>query len=143
MNDSPSIVKLGDRDWQITALKPAVQNMIAEEACKINSVEKATFEDIVKCFAKNLPSVVRIITLALLNDKERIEKDYQKVYDTIYWETTARDWGNLLIEVLNLIDVGFFFQTTGVIQMFRQQCLERKTTMEEAKKLSPEQNGGK
>ena len=143
MNDSPTIVKLADADWQITALKPAVQNLIAQEACEINKVEKASFEDVCKCFAKNLPSVVKIITLALLNDKERIEKDYDRVYDTIMWESEIKDWGTLLIQVLNLIDVGFFFQITESTQMFRQMSLARKTTMEEARKLSQEQSGVK
>ena len=143
MNDTPTIVKLANADWEITALKPAVQNLIAQEACDINKVEKASFEDVCKCFAHNLPSVVRIITLALLNDKERIEKDYQRVYDTIMWESEIKDWGTLLIQVLQLIDVGFFFQITESTQMFRQMSLARKTTMEEARKLSQEQSGGK
>ena len=143
MNDTPTLVKLADADWKITALKPAVQNLIAQEACDINKVEKASFEDVCKCFAKNLPSVVRIITLALLNDKERIEKDYQRVYETIMWESEMKDWGTLLVQVLELIDVGFFFQITESTQMFRQMSLARKTTMEEAKKLSQGQSGVK
>ena len=143
MNDTPTLVKLANAEWEVTALKPAVQNLIAKEACDINKVEKASFEDICKCFAQNLPSVVRIITLALLNDKERIEKDYQRVYETIMWESEMKDWGTLLVQVLELIDVGFFFQITESTQMFRQMSLARKTTMEEAKKLSQEQSGVK
>ena len=112
MNDTPTIVKLANAEWEVTALKPAVQNLIAKEACDINKVEKASFEDICKCCAQSLPAVVRIITLALLNDKERIEKDYQKVYETIMWESEMKDWGTLLVQVLELIDVGFFFQIT-------------------------------
>ena len=143
MNDTPTLVKLANEEWEVTALKPAVQNLIAKEACDINKVEKASFEDICKCFAQNLPSVVRIITLALLNDKERIEKDYQRVYETIMWESEMKDWGTLLVQVLELIDVGFFFQITESTQMFRQMSLARKTTMEEARKLSQEQSGVK
>ena len=143
MNDTPTIVKLANADWEITALKPAVQNLIAQEACDMNKVEKASLEDVCKCFAQNLPSVVRIITLALLNDKERIDKDYQRVYETIMWESEIKDWGTLLIQVLQLIDVGFFFQITESTQMFRQMSLARKTTMEEAKKLSQGQSGVK
>ena len=143
MNDTPTLVKLANAEWEVTALKPAVQNLIAKEACDINKVEKASFEDICKCFAQNLPSVVRIITLALLNDKERIEKDYQRVYETIMWESEMKEWGTLLVQVLELIDVGFFFQITESTQMFRQMSLARKTTMEEAKKLSQGQSGVK
>ena len=108
MNDTPTLVKLADADWKITALKPAVQNLIAQEACDINKVEKASFEDVCKCFAKNLPSVVRIITLALLNDKERIEKDYQRVYDTIRLECEMMECGRLIVQGLEVIDVSCF-----------------------------------
>lgn len=141
MNDTPTLVKLAGIDWPVTALKPAVQHLIAKEACEINKVENATFEDVIKCFSVNMPSVVRIITLALLNDKERIERDYQKVYDTIFWESDEHDWGTLLYEVLNLIDVSFFFMITKSTQIFRQQTLARKMTMEEQKRLPREQNG--
>lgn len=143
MNDTPTLVKLAGAEWEVTALKPAVQHLIAKEACTINKAEKATFEDIIKCFALNMPSVVRVITLALLNDKEKIEKYYDKVYDTIYWESDSHEWGTLLYEVLNLLDVGFFFQITESVQMFRQQTLTRKITTEERKKLLQEQNGDK
>lgn len=143
MNDTPTLVTLANAEWEITALKPAVQHLIAKEACTIHKVENASFGDVLLGFNGNLPSVVRIITLALLNDKERIEKEYDKVYDTLMWESEIKDWGKLLFEVLNLIDVGFFFQITDATQMFRQMSLARKTTMEEAKRLSLEQNGGK
>ena len=136
MNDSPTIVKLQGTEWQIHALKPGTQWLIAEEACKIVKGENMSMGDVIKEFATNLPSVAKVITLALLNDKERIEKDYQKVYETIMWESEMKDWGTLLVQVLELIDVGFFFQITESTQMFRQMSLARKTTMEEAKKLS-------
>ena len=143
MNDTPTIVKLANAEWEVTALKPAVQNLIAKEACDINKVEKASFEDICKCFAQNLPSVVRIITLALLNDKERIEKDYHRGYEKNKREYEKKAWGTLLVQVWERIDVGFFFQITESTQMFRQMSLARKTTMEEARKLSQEQSGVK
>lgn len=143
MTDSPTKVKLADIDWNITALKPAVQWEIAKIACEINKVEKATFGDILKGFSGNLPSVVRIVTLALLNDKKRIEEEYDKVYDTLMWESKPEEWGTLLFEILSLCDVGFFLQTTNAVQMFRQLTLERKTTMKERRQLSQEPNGEK
>lgn len=143
MNDTPTLVRLAGAEWEVTALKPAVQNLIAKEACTICKVENASMGDVLKSFDGNLPSVVRIITLALLNDKERIARDYDKVYDTLMWESEIKDWSKLLFEVLNLLDVGFFFQITDATQTFRQMSLARKTTMEEARKLLPVQNGGK
>ena len=42
--------------------------------------------DVIKEFATNLPSVAKVITLALLNDKERIKsEEYQHVYDQLLW----------------------------------------------------------
>lgn len=131
MNDSPSLVKLKDTEWEIRSLKPGTMWMIAEETTKISKVENASFGDVLKEMTTNFPSVCRILTLALINDKKRIDTDYQKVYDTILWETEVKDWANLLFEVLNLIGIEPFFQITGLTQTFKQIALERKTKITE------------
>lgn len=128
MNDSPTIVKLRGTEWRITALKPGTQWLIAEEACKIVRGENLSMGDVIKEFASNLPSVTRVITLALLNDKDRIHShEYQQVYDQLLWgDYDIKDWATLLVEILNLIDVDFFFASTNVIQTVRSQALQRK-----------------
>lgn len=128
MNDSPTIVKLRGTEWHITALKPGTQWLIAEEACKIVRGENLSMGDVIKEFATNLPSVARVITLALLNDKNRIHSaEYQQVYDQLLWgDYDIKDWATLLVEILNLIDVDFFFASTNVIQTVRSQALQRK-----------------
>lgn len=141
MNDTPSIVKLQNTEWAITGLKPAVQMLIAEEACKVVKEEKASMGDVLKEFSMNLSSVARCITLALLNDKERIFKNYEKrtyseeyrsVYDTLMWgDIKLKDWAQLLYEILSLIDTDFFFESTSVIKTVRAITLERKTTKAE------------
>ena len=133
MNDTPTRVKLAGTEWRITALKPGTQWLIAEEACKIVEREGMTMGDIVKQFAVNLPSVCRVLTLALLNDKEKIEgAEYKEVYDRLMWgESGVRTWAQLLAEVLNMIDVDFFFASTNVIKTLRQSTLDRKTMAEE------------
>ena len=133
MSDSPTLVKLANTEWAITALKPAVQWEIARIACEVHKVEKATYGDVLKGFATNLPAVVRVITLALLNDKERIANEYDKVYDTLMWESKPNEWATLLFEILNLQDISFFLQITQVVDMFRQSTLQRKMTMDEQK----------
>lgn len=129
MNDSPTIVKLGGTEWKIRALKPGTQWMIAEEACNIIKKEKLSMGDVIKEFSNNIPSVAKIITLALLNDKNKIHgKEYQQVYDQLLWgDYDIKDWATLLVEILNLIDVDFFFASTNVIQTIRSQALTRKT----------------
>lgn len=140
MNDSPSIIKLQSTEWKITALKPGTQWLIAQEACNIVKGEKMSMGDVIKEFATNLSSVVRVITLALLNDKERIYSDeYQHIYDLLMWgDFTIKDWTTLLVEVLNLIDVDFFFASTSVIQTVRNQTLRRK--IQAAESYLPGQN---
>ena len=128
MNDSPTIVKLQGTQWEIRALKPGTQWMIADEACKMVKKENLSMGDVIKEFASNLPSVAKVITLALLNDKDRINSDeYQKVYDQLLWgDYDIRDWATLLVEILNLLNVDFFFASTNVIQTVRNQTLTRK-----------------
>lgn len=131
MTDAPTLVKLADAGWEVRALKPAVQWEIAKIACEIHKAENASYGDVLKGFATSLPDIVRVITLALLNDKKRIEEEYDLVYDTLMWESNPSEWANVLLEILNLQDIGFFLQITQVTEIFRQSTLQKKRTMEE------------
>lgn len=137
MTNSPSLLKLKNTEWEITALKPGIQWLIAKEATDINKVDKATFSDVLKGLSTNMPSICRILTLALLNNKNNTkigDPDYDRVYDALFWECEdMKDWAAILFEVLNLLSVDFFFQSTELTQMFRQMSLERRMTMEERK----------
>lgn len=137
MNDSPSIVKLHGTEWRIKGLKPGVQWLIAEQACQIVKGEKLSMGDVIKEFSVNLPAVAHVITLALLNDRDRIfsdyekkelSNDYHKVFDLLMWrDYDIKDWALLLGEILNLISTDFFFESTNVIQTVREMTLTRKT----------------
>lgn len=142
MNDTPSVVKMSKTDFAITALKPGTQWLIAEESCKIMKAEQGNFKDVIKQFAINIPSVVHVITLAILNDKNRIFEDYksrkyseeyQSVYDTIMWETSPDNWLSLLVEIINMLSMDYFFQSTNAVAMIREAALGRKMKMEELK----------
>ena len=133
MNDSPTIMKLRGTEWEIRALKPGTQWLIAEETCRIVDKENASMGDVLKQFAVNMPSVCKVLTLALLNDKKRIYgEEFTEVYESLMWgEYDMRDWATLLAEILNLIDVDFFFASTNVVKMLRRSTLDRKMTTEE------------
>lgn len=142
MNDSPTVVKMSKTDFPITALKPGTQWLIAEESCKILKAEKGNMADVIKQFSVNIPSVVHVITLAILNDKDRIFTDYKKreysdeyksVYDTIMWETNPDNWIGLLVEIMNMLSMDYFFQCTNAVAMIREMALGRKMKMEEQK----------
>lgn len=143
MNDSPRLAKLAGTEWEIHALKPGTKWLIAEEAVRIAKKEDMTMKDIFMSVSQNMPSVVRILTLALLNDRERIDRDYQAVYDILMWESDEKDWANLLMEIFSMLDVGFFFQILQSTQIFREITLKRRTTKAEQELLSQEQPGGK
>lgn len=142
MNDTPTIVKMSNTEFAITALKPGTQWLIAEESCKIMKAEQGNFKDVIKQFAVNIPSVVHVITLAILNDKNRIFEDYksrkyseeyQSVYETIMWETSPDNWLSLLVEIMNMLSMDYFFQSTNAVAMIREAALGRKMKMEELK----------
>lgn len=142
MNDTPTIVKMSKTKFAITALKPGTQWLIAEEACKILKAEKGNMNDVIRQFSINIPSVVHVITLAILNDKDRIYSDYKKkeisdeyksVYETIMWETNSESWIGLLVEILNMLSLDYFFQVTNAVAMIREMALGRKMKMEEQK----------
>lgn len=149
MNDSPTVVKLGKTDFPITALKPGTQWLIAEESCKILKAEKGNMNDVIKQFSVNIPSVVKILTLAILNDKNRIfadynkkifSKEYEAVYETIMWETNSEHWIRLLVEIMNMLSMDYFFETTNAIAMIREMALGKRRTMEQQKSSAAQQN---
>ncbi|HPT40449.1 MAG TPA: hypothetical protein PLQ44_02500 [Candidatus Paceibacterota bacterium] len=144
MNDSPSIVKLNEtEEWKITALKPAVKWRIAEVARKIKESNSDT-ESVLMEMANSMPLLAEVLTLALLNDKDRIESDeFKQIYEMLMWETDDKNWGNLFLEVLGLLDVDFFFTNIELVQIFQKMTTERKLKMEEQRQLLQGQNGDK
>ena len=149
MNDSPTVVKMANTEWPIKALRPATQWLIAEESLKIQKSEEGNFSDVIKQFAQNIPSVVKVLTLAILNDKKRIygnntdgtfSEEYRAVYDTIMWETDSQSWIGLLVEVMNMLSLDYFFASTNAIAMIREMALGKKMTMEEQKQSLAVQN---
>lgn len=144
LNDSPRLVNLAGTEWEVRTLRQKVQWMIAEEVVKINKIEQgAGYGDIVKQFASNMPSVVKVITLALLNDRHKIFEDgietngfselYKATYDTIAWEGKVEEYGTLLLEVLQLLDISFFMESHRILELFRASTMARKTRMNEQK----------
>lgn len=143
LNDSPRLVSLNGTEWEIRALRMGTQYLIAQEVIKINKVENANFGDVIKQFAVSIPSVLKVLTLALLNDKNKIFKDgnenegfselYEATYNTLAWECEVSEFGNILLETLQLLDVSFFTQATHIVEMFKTATTARRTTTKEQK----------
>jgi hypothetical protein len=136
LNDSPRLASLNGTEWEIRALRMGTQYLIAQEVIKINKVENANFGDIVNQFATNIPSILKILTLALLNDKRKIFKDgivnngysglYHSTYDTLMWECKTETFGNIFFEVLQMLDVSFFMESHRMLDIFREMTMARK-----------------
>lgn len=143
LTDSPRLVSLNGTEWEIRALRMGTQYLIAQEVIKINKVENANFGDIVKQFAVNIPSVLKILTFALLNDKDKIFKNgnenegfselYEATYNTLTWECNVSEFGNILLETLQLLDTSFFMESSRIVEMFRVATTARRTTTKEQK----------
>ena len=144
LNDSPHLVSLNGTDWEVRTLRFGTQYLIAQEVVKVNKIEQgAGYGDVVKQFALDIPSMVKIITLCLLNDKRRIYKDgietmgfsdeFKSVYESIMWEGNIQDYGHLLLECLQMLDISAFFQALDIVQIFRANVTMRKNQMDERK----------
>lgn len=141
LNDNPRIVSLNGTEWEIRALRMGTQWLIAKKCIQVAKVESANFGDIVKQFAVNIPAVIEVLVLALLNDKKKIFKNgnenegysdlYQATYDTLLWECKTEEFGQIFLETLQLIDVSFFMESQRMLDIFREMTLARKRTLEQ------------
>ena len=141
LTDSPRIVSLNGTEWAIKALRMGTQYLIAQKVIQIKKAEDKTFGDIINQFAVNMPAVVEVITLALLNDKNKIFKDgidggeysdlYNATYQTLMWECKVEEFGNLLLEVLQMIDTNFFMESCRILEMFKMSTTARTMTKEQ------------
>lgn len=135
MNDTPTQLQIGDETYPIRALRIGTQALIAEETCKIQRNEEGNLEDIIRQFAISIPSVVHCLTLAVLNDKDKIFKDsvrreysdeYHEMYDRIMWESDRTQWLEILVEVVRKLNIDFFFRSIESLTLIREMMLTRK-----------------
>lgn len=126
MNDSERTIKLGEKEFKIKALRAGTQWLVAEEACKIAKTGE-DFTDIIKRFAANIPAVVRVLCLIILNDKDKIYgKEYDDLYDYIFWEVPRKEWIGVLVECLQMLDLEGFFVLIGAIDNFRTMTMTKR-----------------
>lgn len=140
LNDSPRLISLNGTEWEIRALRMGTQWLICKKCIEVAKVENANFGDIVKQFSTNIPAVIEVLVLALLNDKKRIFKngcerdgysdEYKSTYETLLWECNTNEFGIIFLETLQLIDVNFFMESCRMLDMFREMTTARKMTLE-------------
>ena len=136
LNDSPHLVSLNGTEWQVRALRFGTQWLVSKKCVEVAEADTKTFGDVIKQFSVNIPAILDVLTLCLLNDKNKIYKGgnerngYSKLYyatrDTLEWECNVSQFGNILLECLQLLDVDFFYQSLDMLQIFRESVLGMK-----------------
>ena len=144
LNDSPRIVSLNGTEWEVRALRMGTQWLMAQKIIEIDKSESGTFGDVMKHFAVNIPAVLDIITLCLLNDRHKIYKDgeptkgfselYRATRNTLEWDCDVSQFGQLLFEVFQIIDVSFFTEALDMLQIFRATVTEKKRMRKKERK---------
>lgn len=132
LNDTPVPIEIDGRTYHIAALKLGVQNLIAEESCKIQKAQEGNMLDLYRQFALSIPAVIRCLCYAVLNDKDRIFKDYarrehseeyQALYESLEWCSDRSKWMEILVQAMNRIDISFFLQAATTLTMIRESAL--------------------
>ena len=144
LNDSPRIVSLNGTEWEVRALRRGTQWLMAQKIIEIDKSDSGTFGDVMKHFAVNIPAVLDIITLCLLNDRHKIYKDgeptkgfselYRATRNTLEWDCDVSQFGQLLFEVFQMIDVSFFTEALDMLQIFRATVTEKKRMRKKERK---------
>ena len=135
INDTPTIVEIGGKKYNITALKIGTQILIAEETSKVQKHQEGNMVDVFKSFANSIPAVIRCIAFAIVNDKDKIYKDYSKrefseefyaTCEKIEWESDRQQWMSILVEIIRKIDISFSFTITEQMSMIRDLTMKKR-----------------
>lgn len=136
INDTPTIVEIGGKKYNVTSLKIGTQILIAEETSKVQKHQEGNMVDVFKSFANSIPAVIRCIAFAILNDKDKIYKDYSKrefseefyaTCEKIEWESDRQQWMAILVEIIRKIDISFSFTITEQMSMIRDLTMKKRT----------------
>ena len=136
--DAPSIEKLAGTEWEMRPLRMGTQYLIVQEVCKVNKEEGATYGDVLKALLVSMPALCNVLALALLNDKNKIyqngdpnqgySKMFKRTVDTIMWSADKEDMAHIMLDCLQMVDVSFFMEALGMLQIFRASVTEKKRT---------------
>lgn len=135
LNNTPIPIEIDGTIYQITALKLGVQNLIAEESCKIQKAQDGNMLDLFKQFAQSIPAVIRCLCYAVLNDKDRIfsnyakreySDEYQALYESLEWCSDRSTWMEILVQIMNRIDLNFFYYAASTLTTLREQSLKTR-----------------
>lgn len=103
-------VVIAGKEYNIKALKMYTRWLISECVNEMQIKEKDTI-NIIESMFTDIPLLVKIITYAILRDKDKVENEelFNKTYDALMEATDMQEYLNAWTAVVELLDVDWFF----------------------------------
>lgn len=136
--DGFTIEKCAGTEWEIRPLRMGTEYLIVNEICEMNIENGAKYGDVLHELKNSMPTLWNVITLILLNDKNKIYQNgdtskgfselFYKTRTTVEWYANKEEMSSILLTTLQLIDVSFFMEALDMLQIFRASVTEKKRT---------------
>lgn len=112
MLDRGEPITINGKQYELKALKMHTRWLISECINKMELAEKDTI-NIVESMFTDIPLLVRIITIAILRDRDKIENTelYNKTYDEVLDCSNMQEYLDAITVIIRLLDVEWFFFT--------------------------------
>lgn len=136
MADSPTLVKLGDNEWEIRDLRSYSRIKIAEVFTKIETTDSSV-QNIILKEATNLKYSAEIVAIVLLNhtftedvldNEKRIKQMTTKV---LLGTVDENQWVSIILQAVNSLNIESVFTITALAKVISTSLLTRKKKIQE------------
>lgn len=117
MLDRGEEIVIAGKSYEIKALKMRTRWLISECINKMELREKDTI-NILESMFTDIPLLAKMITYAVLRDKENIENKelFTKTYDDILECEDMQEYLNAITTIIKLMDIEWFFFTQETVK---------------------------
>jgi hypothetical protein len=117
MLDRGEEIVIAGKSYEIKALKMRTRWLISECINKMELKEKDTI-NILESMFTDIPLLAKMITYAVLRDKENIENKelFTKTYDDILECEDMQEYLNAITTIIKLMDIEWFFFTQETVK---------------------------
>lgn len=117
MLDRGEEIVIAGKSYEIKALKMRTRWLISECINKMELSEKDTI-NILESMFTDIPLLAKMITYAVLRDKENIENKelFTKTYDDILECEDMQEYLNAITTIIKLMDIEWFFFTQETVK---------------------------
>ena len=131
LSDAPIKVKLGDKTYNVRALRVWSRYRIFQVLQNAKHTE-AKFDNIIKEAANNLDIASEMVAIILCNDKfttdmeenERLIKSMQN--EVLIYSNSESEWCDIVVEIIKNLGVEEVFQLTALLDLMTKSLAGRK-----------------